>query len=810
MDIVLTPETESWKMGCDLTEAKLWSWIDRDASELEPHLAECPECRRRAQKIREDIRLISTDLSEVVPLPKTVGPYKITGLLGEGGQALVYEAEQESPRRTIALKVLRGGRFAGKKHVQHFLRETQTLASLDHPAIATIFEAGRTDHGLHYFAMEMVSGQPLHVYVRENKPPRHERLTLFRKICLAVQYAHDHGVIHRDLKPSNILITEQGEPKILDFGLAHLTHPDPEIHVSMTRTGHMSGTPRYMSPEQVRGKSCDIDRPSDVYSLGVILYELLTGKPPHDASSFTPETVVAICEEEPIRPSRVDSSVQGDLETIVLKALAKDPRRRYESAGALEEDLRRFMENEPILARRPSLFYVWRMAFCRHKLVGVLGIVALVLLAVWAWTSLQPPFDRDHARADLQNMRYNLLLPNPPSRVNLHDALAAPKKYPGMPEADMVRALALAATGERGLALKYLRDRLRSDPDQWLFKALSSEIGVVKDPTVAEEFPAWATASKDRSMAESWYLRTFTTLDIEQALAWSHVALSHDPDHYQALVNVARLSPMTGDLENSLSAVSSLLERDYPRRTHWLSIKATLLCRLGRPQEALTEIDKVIQEYPDTPRNYKARAQVNRWLGDYGAAVEDLTRAIALGEKYGESTGWYYYHRGTPRWILGRREEAVADFQQAYRLLAQTSYGNVRLVLILHELGRPQEAREALDEARLHTRGDDWLEEILACMAGETTINQLLTIAHQGNRQMQCEGYYYAGEIYLIQDLLEQAAAMFQACVNIGAVIDQGNYHDRMSEFELAEWRLSQLGAARQSRLQTSESVDPQ
>jgi tetratricopeptide (TPR) repeat protein len=782
-------------MGCDLPEAELWSWIDREASELDPHLAECPECRRRAQKIRQDIRLISADLSEVVPLPAQIGPYKITGLLGEGGQALVYEAEQESPRRAIALKVLRGGQFAGKKHVQHFLRETQTLASLHHPAIATIFEAGRTENGLHYFAMELVRGQPLHIYLRESGISRRERLALFRKICQAVQYAHDHGVIHRDLKPANILVTDQGDPKILDFGLAHLTHPDPETAVSLTRTGHMSGTPRYMSPEQVRGKSSDIDRPSDVYSLGVILYELLTGKTPHDGSSFTPETVMAICEVEPTRPSRVDSSLQGDLETIVLKALAKDPILRYASATDLGEDLRRFMDNEPILGRRPSRFYVWRKAFLRHRVAGVLGGVALVLLLVWAWQAMQPPYDKDLARIRLLEMRYQFFLTNPPSRVYRHTAVAAPDRYPGLPEADLVKALALSATGEKGVALKFLSDKLSTDPEWWPYRALRSEIGVVKDPTVAEDFAAWAAGGTDRSLAESWYLRSFTTMDPEQALAWSHTVLTHDPGHTLALENVARLSAMTGDLENSLTATSVLLDLGGRRGNQWRTFKATLLCRLGRPQEALVAIDKVLMKGPRSPRNHISHAQINRWLGNYEAAVEDYSRALELAEEQGQDTAWYYYHRGTPLWILGRLEEAAADFRQSYSLLARTSYGNVRLVLVLHELDRKQEARTALSEARLHTGGDDWLAKILACLAGDVTTDQLLAVARLGKPQKLCEGFYYAGETHLLHGDLDKAQTMFKACVDLGMTIDQGNFQDRLSEFELSEWRLAQLAA---------------
>ena len=195
-------------MGCDVSKEQLWSWIDRDAAELEKHLATCPRCRARAETIRKEIGLVALDAeTEDIPLPEKIGPYSIKRFIGEGGQAFVYEAEQPSPHRRVALKVLKGGRFAGKRHIKHFQRETQTLAALQHPSIATIYEASRTKEGQHYFAMELVDGTPLDAYVREKDLSLRDRLSLFCKISEAVDFAHRHGVIHRDLKPSNIPVS---------------------------------------------------------------------------------------------------------------------------------------------------------------------------------------------------------------------------------------------------------------------------------------------------------------------------------------------------------------------------------------------------------------------------------------------------------------------------------------------------------------------------------------------------------------------------------------------------------------------------
>ena len=384
-------------MGCDVPEERLWSWIDRAAPELEPHLAQCPRCRAMAEELRAGIKTVADGSTPVgVSLPKEIGSYIITGLLGEGGQGLVYKAEQQTPRRPVALKVLKGGRLVGDQDVRHFQREIQTLAGLGHPAIATIYEGGQTTEGQHFFAMELIDGVPLDRYARERDLPLPERLELFGRVCAGVQYAHEQGVIHRDLKPSNILINAGGDPKILDFGLARLMNTDVTLTQTATQTGQIMGTLRYMSPGQARGNPAEIDERSDVYSLGVILYELLTDRPPYELSNVIPEAVRTICETLPRRPSstlgwdgRPARRLRGDLETIMLTALEKEPSRRYSSVQALAEDLRRYLVGEPIRAKPASGLYVICKKLTRHRraiaTAGVATALVLVSISLGLW-----------------------------------------------------------------------------------------------------------------------------------------------------------------------------------------------------------------------------------------------------------------------------------------------------------------------------------------------------------------------------------------------------------------------------------------
>src|SRR6476660_1593765 len=315
-----------------------------------------------------------------------IGHYKLLQKIGEGGCGLVYMAQQEEPvRRQVALKIIKLG-MDTRNVIARFEAERQALALMDHSNIARVFDAGATGSGRPYFVMELVRGIPITAYCDQNNLPVHERLELFVQVCHAVQHAHQKGIIHRDLKPSNVLVTlndGRAEPKVIDFGVAKATGQQLTEKTLFTAFAQMVGTPLYMSPEQAEMTSIDIDTRSDIYSLGVLLYELLTGTTPFDQQRMRgaafDEIRRIIREEEPPKPStristlgesrtataahrQVDSHrlgrlIEGDLDWIVMKALEKNRTRRYDTAGNFAADVLRHLSDQPVEACPPSTTY---------------------------------------------------------------------------------------------------------------------------------------------------------------------------------------------------------------------------------------------------------------------------------------------------------------------------------------------------------------------------------------------------------------------------------------------------------------------
>ncbi|KAB2943396.1 MAG: serine/threonine-protein kinase [Phycisphaerae bacterium] len=357
---------------------------------------------------------VGDEIAEAAPVPARIGAYQIVRVLGEGGMGVVYEARQERPARVIALKVIRS-EFPAPDALRRFEFESEVLARLQHPGIAHVYEAGLAEveagdgrrPRLPYFAMELIRGRTLTDHVRAEETNVLGRIDLIISVCDAVRHAHQRGVIHRDLKPANVIVDESGRPKILDFGIARIVDPDGEAATTRAETGQVLGTLAYMSPEQIVGPQRDVDTRADVYALGVILYELLTGRPPHDVKGVgLAEAARRIRDEDPPRPRSLTPGIARDLEAIVLRAIEKERSRRYGSAAELSDDLQRFLHHEPVAAQAPGGWYLLRKAMRRHRAATTLaaGLTMTVIVSTIALTLMyrEQSRQRDRAQGEAQ------------------------------------------------------------------------------------------------------------------------------------------------------------------------------------------------------------------------------------------------------------------------------------------------------------------------------------------------------------------------------------------------------------------------
>jgi eukaryotic-like serine/threonine-protein kinase len=366
-----------------------------------------------------------------------IGRYRLLGRLGEGGCGVVYLAEQQEPvKRRVALKIIRLG-MDTENVIARFEMERQALAMMDHPNIARVLDVGATQTGRPYFVMQLVDGERITNFCDEKRLDIPERLKLFIRICHAVQHAHQKGVIHRDIKPSNVLVWEHdGEavPKVIDFGIAKATAAGLDEQITFTVDGQFIGTPAYMSPEQASGAGMDVDTRSDIYSLGALLYELLSGRPPFDPNEFRKSGVEEIRkilrDTEPCRPSaavensgsdelneiaarrncepqKIAGKLKGDLDRIVMKAMAKDRQHRYSGADALAADVVCFLNNEPVSARPPGGFYRLGKLVRRNKVAFAAGTLVVLSLVLGLGAATAMFFRANQAREAAEFARAN-------------------------------------------------------------------------------------------------------------------------------------------------------------------------------------------------------------------------------------------------------------------------------------------------------------------------------------------------------------------------------------------------------------------
>ncbi|HXY34798.1 MAG TPA: serine/threonine-protein kinase, partial [Planctomycetaceae bacterium] len=652
----------------------------------------------------------------------SVGPYKLLQRIGEGGFGVVYMAEQEKPvRRMVALKIIKPGMDTSQV-VARFESERQALALMDHPNIAKVLDAGATASGHPYFVMELVKGVPITDYCDKNHLPPEARLKLFVDVCHAIQHAHHKGIIHRDIKPSNVLVTlHDGVPvvKVIDFGVAKATVQKLTEKTLFTAYGQMIGTPEYMSPEQAEMSGLDIDTRTDVYSLGVLLYELLTGTTPLEAKQLREAGYARmqklIQEEEPPRPStrlsslgdtatmvagnrgleikRLVQLLASDLDWVVMKALEKDRNRRYPTPGSFAEDVERYLREEAITARPPSTAYRLKKLLRRNRGAALaVTAVALALVAgtgVASWEALRAI----HAER-------NALVAARAEKDAAESARKSAESARNSAEAEKkARQDALVREGETNAVLSFVENRILAAArpkgergglgrDVTLRKAIESSL-----PDVSKSFATQPLieARLRETLAQSLILLGDSRRAAEQAEAARALYSRHrgadDPDTLGAMFSLARAYEHLGRLdeavklaEQTLKLYTAKLGADHPKTLESMNRLANSYSSAGRVREAHDLYEKTLArrkavlgtDHADTLTSMNNLAGSYYQLGRYNDALKLHEETLALstarlGSDHPETLRSMHGLADDYR-ALGRHKEAVAEFEKTLAL----------------------------------------------------------------------------------------------------------------------------------------------
>ena len=638
-----------------------------------------------------------------------IGHYKLLSVLGEGGMGVVYLAEQQHPfKRQVALKIIKPG-MDSKRIIACFEAEQQALALLEHPYVAHIYDAGLTQSGRPYFVMEHVRGIPITEYCDNHKLAIEESLLLFLHVCEAIQHAHQKGIIHRDIKPSNILVVgndSKAVPKVIDFGVARALSLPLTERTLYTEQGQLVGTPEYMSPEQVDMDNQDIDTRTDVYSLGVLLYELLTGVLPFDRQTFREGGIEhmrkIICEQDAKTPSirlsgtsveestelarkrrtdvqRLQNQLHGDLDWITLKAMEKDRTRRYATVDAIAADVRNHLTNQPVSAAPPGILYRAKKFARRNRQVLVaLGLIGLVLVGglLIAIMSIQAARERNYA----QSLEHRDILTKAQAlagNTRYEEAQAVVSPLLNSPhvkrQAKLLQAQILLAQKQVVAAIAEL-ESLLDEPDEVAGQAhfLLANIYYEEDPWSPEKTKQYQAKRQYHNQqaerliagtADYSFLQARASYDVRKRLEHLSRALNTDNSHYDSLRERAYIYYAQKDYSKMTEDASQMIVLRRGDPTGYL-LRALARRDQGRLEEAILDHDEAISLAPDDPTLYYHRCETYVRMDQYARALADAQKAAKFDRDNLHYNGMIF----SLKVACGQFEQARQQYEQLLNL----------------------------------------------------------------------------------------------------------------------------------------------